>query len=185
MRSFAGNLLIASPFMGDGNFNKSVVLIIQHNAEGAFGLVLNRPTKFHMPDVWEVVSPDEPCPSDIVIHCGGPVEGPLMALHTKRSCSEHSVVAGVYFAASKDKIKGLLADNGCPVRIFSGYSGWEGTQLDAELEEGAWLTHPASRNFVFADEEADLWKLVAEQVANDVLMQKLNIKNVPPDPSLN
>ena len=89
MKSLAGNLLIASPFLGDQNFNKSVVLIIQHTEEGAFGLVLNRPTNFRMADVWDIVSDDEPCPADAVIHYGGPVEGPLMALHTKRSRSEH------------------------------------------------------------------------------------------------
>jgi len=185
MKSLAGNLLIASPFLGDQNFNKSVVLIIQHGEEGAFGLVLNRPTNFRMADIWDIVSDDEPCPTNAVIHYGGPVEGPLMALHTKRSRSEHDIVAGVHFATSKENIQELLRGNNRPVRIFSGYSGWGQEQLDAELQEGAWLTYPASRKFVFANEETDLWKLVAKHVANEVVMQKLNIKNVPPDASLN
>jgi len=189
MESFAGKLLIASPYLGDRNFNKSVVLIIQHGEDGAFGLVLNRPTNYGVADVWDIVSESdsdsESCQADAVIHHGGPVEGPLMALHTKRSYSEHRIAAGVYFAASKDKIRQLLAGNSQPVRIFSGYSGWGSDQLESELEEGAWLTHPASRKFVFVDDTADLWKIVAKQVAKDVVMQKLDIKNVPSDPSLN
>jgi putative transcriptional regulator len=186
MESLAGKLLIASPFLGDGNFNKSVVLIIQHSAEGAFGLVLNRPTEHRLDEVWLSVA-NEVCETDAVIHYGGPVEGPLMALHTRRSCSEHGVVPGVHFAASKEKLHDLLrlADDDNSYRVFSGYSGWGESQLESELEEGAWFTHPASRRHVFADDRVDLWKMVAQEIGNEVVLQKLNIKNVPTDPSVN
>ena len=185
MESLAGKLLIASPFLGDRNFNKSVVLVIQHGDDGAFGLVLNRPTNYCMADVWEPGFESESACSSTMIYNGGPVEGPLMALHTKRSFSDHGIVNGLHFAASKDNIQEILESDHQPFRIFSGYSGWGSDQLESELEEGAWLTHPATRKLVFTDEQLDLWKIAAEHVARDVVMRKLDIKHVPPDPSLN
>lgn len=184
MNSLAGQLLIASPFLDDGNFNKSVVLIIQHSEDGAFGLVLNRPTEHRVQDVWEVAS-EESFDTDAVVHCGGPVDGPLMAIHTQKSCSEHRILRGVHFSASKDHLCDVIQKSQKTYRIFSGYSGWAASQLDAELEQGAWLTHPASFEHIFAHDDVDLWKNVAHEIGNEVVLQQLKIKRPPNDPSMN
>ena len=80
MSSLKGKLLVASPQLSDPNFHRTVVLIIEHNDEGAFGLVLNRTSSKTIKQVWERVT-DEPCESDQPLHVGGPVGGPLIAVH--------------------------------------------------------------------------------------------------------
>ena len=184
MKTFSGQLLIASPFLGDGNFNKSVVLMVQHNEDGAFGLVLNRPTDHLLREVWQAVT-EEPCESEEVIHCGGPVEGPLMALHSQKSSSELRVFPGVHFAASKENLYEVIRDLDQPYHVFSGYSGWGPQQLETELEEGAWFTHPAVYNHIFSQGETDLWTIVSQEIGDQVVIKGLNIKNPPPDPSWN
>jgi len=81
MKSLQGHLLIASPTLLDPNFRKSVVLLVQHNEEGAMGLVLNRPTETKLCEAWTQVAETD-CASDASLNLGGPCEGPLMALHT-------------------------------------------------------------------------------------------------------
>ena len=83
--SLQGQFLVASPHLGDGNFNRSVVLIIKHDDDGAFGLVLNRPTGNTVGDVWRMVTEQE-LDCDRPIYLGGPVQGPLVCLHRVKSC---------------------------------------------------------------------------------------------------
>ena len=185
MKSLEGQLLVASPYLGDGNFNKSVVLMIQHNEHGAFGVVLNRPTENRIRDLWDQVS-DEPCPPcDLPIHLGGPIEGPLMALHSERHLADSEVVSGVHFTASKDNLLQLIKNGAGPLHIYSGYSGWGATQLEVELEEGAWLIYPATDEHIFLDANMDLWKLVAKEINNQIVVDTLDIKHIPNDPSWN
>lgn len=183
-KSLAGYLLIASQYLGDANFNRAVILLLQHSEEGAFGLVLNRPTNYIVSEECDDL-PDEFDDIDSLIHYGGPVEGPLMALHTLSKYAEHTVLPGVHFAASRENLLGVLQHVIRPHQFFSGYSGWAPTQLESELEEGAWFTHRASRKHIFADSESDLWKRVAQAVGEEAVLQQLNIKQVPSDPSLN
>ena len=179
-----GKLLVASPFLGDGNFNKSVILVIQHSEEGAFGLVLNRPTNHRLDDVWQAVA-DHSCDTDAVIHCGGPVESPLMVVHTQPSSSEHRILSGIHFATSKENISEVIQESKKPFRVFSGYAGWGAEQLESELNEGAWLIHSACFDSVFADQETDLWKNLAQEISKEMVMEHLNIKHFPSDPTLN
>ena len=79
--NLTGRLLIASPYLGDGNFLRSVVFVIRHDAEGAFGLGINRPTDRRFRELVEMSSTDGNPREDDFIFNGGPVEGPLLALH--------------------------------------------------------------------------------------------------------
>ena len=81
MKSLKGHFLVASPHLADANFYRSVVLMIQHDEDGAVGLVLNRPTDNTIAEVWEMIS-ESPCDVQGCVSIGGPVAGPLMALHT-------------------------------------------------------------------------------------------------------
>ena len=72
MNSLRGQFLIASPHLPDSNFYRSVVLMIQHDDEGAFGVILNRPTENTVSEIWEMIT-DEPCESLQPINLGGPV----------------------------------------------------------------------------------------------------------------
>ncbi len=80
-KNLSGRLLIASPYLTDGNFLRSVVFIIRHDVEGAFGLAINRPTERRFRELVEINEADGPPREDDFIYRGGPVDGPLLALH--------------------------------------------------------------------------------------------------------
>ncbi len=183
MENLKGHFLVASPHLLDPNFVRTVVLMIHHSDEGAFGVVLNRPAENTISDLWEQVG-ETPCRSDRQVNVGGPVAGPLMAIHTDRDLAELEILPGVYFAAQRDNLEKLLLESEGPYRVFVGHSGWGGGQLEHELEEGAWLTAPATADQVFADDD-DLWKKVSQNIGQSMLTSVLNIKHVPIDPSVN
>ena len=183
MKSLKGHFLVASPHLADTNFFRSVVLMIQHDEEGAFGVVLNRPTSHtaaEAPDLASEVSG----PLDITIHLGGPVPGPLVAIHSDMALAELEVTAGVYFSAAREAITGLVSRSQSPFRLFSGYSGWGPGQLDNELEAGGWLTDKASAEDVFSDDE-ELWNRIARRIGLDILSPQIRRGQIPDDPSMN
>lgn len=184
MDSLQGHLLIASPHLGDENFSRSVVLIVQHEPTGALGLVLNRPSNKTIADVWEELT-GTPSDSRAPIYVGGPIEGPLMAVHTRRDSGEVEIVPGLWFATHRDYINAIVEDSKRPFRLFSGYSGWGEGQLDGEMKVGGWLSIPASAEFVFAQDDEALWQLVVKRVGSDVLKSDKQIREWPDDPSLN
>jgi len=184
MRSLQGHLLVASPHLGDPNFARSVVLIIQHEAEGALGVVLNRPSGKNIADVWEELT-GTPNERDDPIYLGGPLEGPLMAIHTLKDAGEKEIVPGLWFATHRDHINAVVSQSTTPFRLFSGYSGWGAGQLDGEMEVGGWLTVEATAEFVFAANDDELWQLVVRRVGSDILKTDRNIREWPDDPSLN
>jgi putative transcriptional regulator len=183
MDSLSGHLLTASPHMADPNFARAVVLIIQHNDQGAFGVVLNRPSQHSIREVWQRIG-GEPCAVEQALNLGGPIEGPLIALHANPGLSETEVLPGVHFAARKEALQMLVQEAEHPFLLFSGYAGWGQGQLESELQAGAWLTAPAKADYIFHAPE-DLWKQVAQDIGQDVLFSSLRIKHVPQEPGLN
>lgn len=184
MESLAGHFLVASPHLPDENFYKTVVLLLRHDEEGAFGVVLTRPLPSTIADIWKAlgladITREEP------VYLGGPVNGPLMALHCEPNESEGEVAPGVYFATSRENLNHLVEKTTRPLRIFSGYSGWGEGQLESELEEGSWFTTPASLGEVFSTAD-DLWKSVANRIGFEVLLPTRGKSiPIPPNPELN
>jgi putative transcriptional regulator len=183
MKSLKGRFLVASPHLADPNFFRSVVLMIQHDEEGAFGVVLNRPTNNTIADLWELIS-QLPCDNQDPVHVGGPVAGPLIALHSDFPHSEMEVTRGVYLASDKESIIQIVTKPQGSFRLFVGYSGWAAGQLDAELEAGGWLTEPATREDIFSD-HADLWNRVSRRIGLEILSPTIKNLWVPDDPSMN
>jgi len=183
MNSLQGHLLVASPHLLDPNFVRTVVLLIQHTHEGAFGVVLNRPTDSTVQDIWSQVGEGD-CQDRQHVNLGGPVSGPLLALHDNLALSELEVLPGVYFAAQRENLEKLVGELDHAYRLFVGHSGWGGGQLERELEEGSWFTLPASAEYVFYD-GGDLWKRVSQAIGRSFLTSALKIKHVPPDPAAN
>jgi putative transcriptional regulator len=183
MKSLQGHFLIASPHLADTNFYKSVVLMIKHDDEGAFGLILNRPTDQTVTDLWKVMNEEEvDCPQPI--HFGGPVPGPPVALHRLKDAAEAEVLPGIYFAAHKDELQRLVLQKKKPFRFFTGYAGWASGQLEEELTAGGWLTCKANKKQVFADSD-NLWEQVTRMIGESILTKTIKLKHVPSDPSLN
>jgi putative transcriptional regulator len=183
MSSLQGQLLVASPQLGDGNFYRSVVLLVKHDDEGAFGLILNRPTGNTVADIWRMIAEQE-LECDRPLYMGGPVSGPLVCLHRVKSCAEAEVLPGVFFAAHKEQLLKVVSQTGRPFRLFTGYAGWASGHLDGELEAGGWLAVQADKDLVFYDQD-DLWEQVVRGIGEDVLGPAIKTKHVPEDPSLN
>jgi putative transcriptional regulator len=183
MKSLQGHFLVASPKLGDGNFYKSVVLMIKHDDEGAFGLILNRPTENNIGEIWKIVAEDQvQCEQPLFL--GGPVSGPLVALHRVKSAAEMEVLPGLYFAAHKDMLQKVISQSSKPFRFFTGYAGWAGGQLEDELKAGGWLTAKAKKSLIFHKGD-DLWEQVVRTIGEGILGAAIKPKHVPDDPSLN
>ena len=182
MDSLKGHLLIAVPELPDPNFFRSVVLLFQHDELGASGVILNRPSEVTVAQVWEEVS-DLDCDCDDFVSIGGPVEGPLIALHASLALAESQVLPGVFVSMGRENLNNIVAQDDHEFRLFSGYSGWGPGQLESELEVGGWLTMSAEYEHVFGSAE-ELWKQVCE-VCGAQIMQAHFGKHVPQDPSMN
>jgi putative transcriptional regulator len=181
--SLAGHFLVASRYLRDPNFLRSVVLMIQHDNEGAVGVVINRPTDKTVRDVWDQIGYD-PCDREDLIYIGGPVPGPLVAVHTLEPFSEREVVPGVHVAMSRDAIDVIVRRKDVTLRLYSGHAGWGSGQLEGELAAGGWLTTEATKDDIFADHET-IWKSVTQRIGLEIMAPDIAEKLVPPDPSLN
>ncbi|GAB4426891.1 MAG: YqgE/AlgH family protein [Turneriella sp.] len=141
-----GKLLIASSAILDGNFNRSVVLLIEHDSRGSLGLVLNHPL-----------------PGDTHKHRqlfnGGPVDPEHRSLlHTADELATgEAVIEGVFFESSDDLLP-VLTQNNIRHRRFCGYAGWSTGQLEHELRSNSWILLDARPELVFHDDGYDLWR---------------------------
>ena len=182
MNSLSGHLLIAIPELFDRNFFRTVVLLFQHSEEGASGVILNRPSEVSVRKIWNEVS-DVDCDCDDFVHIGGPVDGPLLTLHTSLALAETPVIPGVFLSMSRDHLNDLVQQDVQQFKVYSGYSGWGPGQLESEIDQGGWLTLPAKSDHVY-DSPDGLWKQVCEEVGTDILGEHLG-NQIPSDPSLN
>ncbi len=185
MHSLQGHLLVASRDLVDPNFLRAAVLMVQHNDQGALGLILNRPTTTTIRDAVRHVSDAKCVRGDDLLFLGGPCQGSLMAVHGHSLLKEIEVIPDVYFSAETQNLERLMAlqDDG-PVRFFVGFAGWDAGQLEAELKSGSWRTAVATEDHIFRSEK-DLWEELMRHLAGNDLLSTLNIKHVPSDPSLN
>lgn len=153
MPSYAGSFLVARPVLQDPNFRQSVVFLLQHGAEGAFGLVVNRPAK----------AEGVPFP----VYHGGPCKSQgLMMLHAHpewlKGEAAKGVAPGVYLGDAECLKRALEAgaESEYRFRVFMGYSGWGPGQLEGELDAGAWTVVAADGQTLFDTPAADLWGLL-------------------------
>lgn len=165
-QSIQGQLLIASPMLGDSNFFRSVVYIAKHCEEGAFGLVLNRPSNMQLEDVIEEARGRRPKRCD-KIYVGGPVEGPLVALHAMANLGE-DCAEDVWVTSDDDHLMLLCDRPDVAARFFSGYSGWGAGQLEAELSAGGWMVGPCCSELLWGDPE-EIWEIAVKHQGSSVL----------------
>ncbi len=159
-----GHLLIAMPGMEAAHFNQAVIYLCAHSPEGAMGLVLNRPLSSPtFDDLLKQLGVAPVPPARMIdLHQGGPVDsGRGFVLHTSDWIGDGSLVVDpdVALTASLDVLK-AFADGGGPEHglLALGYAGWGPGQLDQEMQENAWLSAPASLNFLFDREHDTKWR---------------------------
>lgn len=161
--SLAGHLLVATPGLLDPNFVRTVVLLLEHGADGSVGVVLNRPTEepvaSHLPQ-WEPYTVE---PS--VVFVGGPVMNEVAVGVGERDLAgddDWQPVVGSVGVVDLGGDPALVPGVG-RIRAFSGYSGWEGGQLELELAIVSWFVVPAEADDVFAAEPRLLWRQVLQR----------------------
>jgi putative transcriptional regulator len=179
----AGNLLISEPFLQDENFIRSVVLLCEHNSEGSFGLILNKPSILHLGELVEELSFLEN-----QVYVGGPVEqNTLHFIYFGENLLPGSVSLGENiwwggeFQELVEKLKlGILSAD--KVFFYIGYSGWGPNQLEEELEGNTWIIcrekidEPTLQNT-----PEDLWKVLLKNMGGEFKV----MANYPLDPRLN
>jgi putative transcriptional regulator len=173
--STARRLLVSVPTLGDPNFFRSVVFMIEHTDEGALGVVLNQPTETRVDEVLDAWAPYAAAPG--VAFLGGPVQ-------------QHEALIGFARVAHLDPGDGdawqpLLGRIGTvdlgrdphdaradleAVRVFAGYSGWGPSQLDGELEAGGWFVVDALPDDLLTSDPAGLWRAVLRRQGGDLAM---------------
>lgn len=183
MNSLKGQILIASTRLLDPNFLQAVVLMVQHNKDGAMGLILNRQTEVAVRDAWSQVS-ESPCVREENLYIGGPCEGVLMALHTFPNASQVEVFPGLHFATETQHMEWLLQQAETPMRFFVGYAGWSPGQLETEMESGSWIVTAATLERIFMPDDAQ-WPRIKRELAMAAILPNYKPGIIPPDPSRN
>jgi putative transcriptional regulator len=181
--SLAGRLLVASPILGDPNFARSVVLVLDHDDDGALGVVINRPTPLAVGDVlprWGELTSGPP-----VVFQGGPVSLDsalaLAAVPGEEEPLGWQRVVGALGLVDLEAPPELLAPEMAALRVFAGYAGWGGGQLEEEIGQGAWYVVEAEPADVFSDRPQVLWRAVLRRQRGDVAF----LSTYPEDPSRN
>ena len=181
--STKGSLLVATPLLDDPNFRRTVVLMLEHDDEGALGVVLNRPSEIEVGSAlpeWgdRVVRPE-------VIFVGGPVsQGGVLGL--ARAAADdvgpgwHPVLPNGIGSLDLDLAPDEIGPFE-PARVYSGYAGWGAGQLEAELTEHAWWVVDARDEDLFASDPDTLWTRVLARSDDNLPL----FAHFPPDPSMN
>jgi putative transcriptional regulator len=176
-----GQLLIAGPGLLDPNFWRTVVLMVEHNDQGALGLVLNRPSETtvgeSVPDLAELVDLDQR------LFIGGPVHpSSVIILAQFEDPADAALIAfddiGMLASAESADIASIAVRRG---RAYVGHSGWGPGQLDAEINRGDWILESANPQDAFADRPTDLWPAVLTRKGGSYAL----IARMPADPSVN
>ena len=177
-----GVLLVAEPALLDPNFRRAVVLLCDHNAEGSFGLILNRPTELHLPEVLA-----EPVGLKHELFFGGPVQtDTLHYLHPYAEAIAEAVpvLDGVSWGGPFDAVvEGVRegAFEASAFRFFVGYAGWGEDQLQDEVDGDGWVVLPGSAADVFEHDPGTLWRDLLRTLGGEYAL----LSNYPDDPQMN
>lgn len=180
MESLRGNLLISSGGLYDPNFRHTVVLIGEHNADGALGVVLNRALNTTVQEA--VPALGSLVPPGALLYQGGPVRptGPVLLAELARpDLADVLVFGSIGFLV--EEVSADLEPDIVRARVYAGYSGWGPGQLEAEMATGSWIVDPAREEDVFTDEPDLLWSRVL--VRRGPEYERLS--RMPYDPSMN
>ena len=187
MDSLRGQLLIAGPTLQDPNFVRTVVLVGEHNEEGALGVVLNRPSDTTVgeavPDLEELTGDEDP------VYVGGPVQPSavlVLAEYLIPAEAPQLVTGDVGFLAidDEDESSPPASVDGTSLaraRVFAGYAGWGPGQLEDELERDDWIIVDAQADDVFDEDATTLWSRVLDRQGGHLRL----VARMPLDPSTN
>ncbi len=170
----SNHFLIAMPALEDPNFFHTVTYICEHNAEGALGLVVNRPLDMRLEEVFshmklKVTNPEA---NQIRVHLGGPVQQDRgFVLHEPLGEWEATlkVTDRIGITSSADILAAIAEGRGPERRLVAlGYAGWGAGQLEREMTENAWLSGPADPDILFDTPDEERWRAAASSLGVDL-----------------
>jgi putative transcriptional regulator len=180
--SLRGRLLVATPPLVDSNFDRSVVLLLEHGEEGALGIILNRPTDAALSSVLPEWHPHASAPG--VVFSGGPVATEAVIALARGGHDNATGWVSVLGEIGTVDVGGDPVDLEFPLqalRIFVGYAGWSPGQLEAEIDQDAWFVVTTRPTDPFATDPEHLWRDVLRRQRGQVAM----FANHPEDPTVN
>jgi putative transcriptional regulator len=167
---FQPSLLLSMPQMQDPNFARTVVLLCDFRPEGAFGLVLNRPTDMAAS---EMVRLDPPVTNgnELRLFIGGPVQpdrGWILVTNPPEGAEYRTILEGLHLSASPELLRTVLEQRPAPrARVLAGYAGWGPGQLDDELAQSAWLIADVHMDLIFDIDPGAMWDAAIRRLGAD------------------
>jgi putative transcriptional regulator len=167
---FHPTLLLSMPQLQDPNFARTVILLCDFMPEGAFGLVLNRPTEVAASTMVRLAPPVE-FGNDLVLSTGGPVEpdrGWILTADVPVEPDYRTIVDGLYLSTSPFLLRRVLETRPTPrALVLAGYAGWGEGQLDEELEQSAWLMSDVALDLIFDTDPGIMWETAIRRIGAD------------------
>ena len=163
-----GRLLLSEPFMGDFYFGRSVVLLAEHNDEGSFGVIMNKPVTSTFNEVLKGF-PEFDAP----VYIGGPVESDsLFYIHTVGESLEGAseILEGLYWGGDIEALKEMMLIKTIQpgdIRFFIGYSGWSANQLKEELKRNSWVIARSSKSKLLKMDPLSMWKNLLDKMGDN------------------
>lgn len=182
-----GKILVSEPFLNDFYFKRSIVLLAEHNDEGSFGLVLNKPTDIKLSKIINDKTFRIPEDFDNFVYLGGPVKtDSLFFIHTRNDLINKciKIIDGLYWGGDINLVNQLIEARTLSkndIRFYIGYSGWEPKQLDRELDEHSWVVANTNVDFLLKNPPDTLWKNAVKMLGK----KYSEWANYPIDPQLN
>ncbi len=178
-----GTFLIASPEIESGLFSRGVILICEYTIHNSFGLLINKPLDFELPE--EIMSVHHITNPRVSMRTGGPVQtNQMMLLHTYHHDTRNvlEITEGVYLGGSLHLLQEMLASDTSPyVTLCFGYTGWTDGQLEREFLDGSWLIYPANQHYIFEVAPEKLWQTLLRDMGG----KYATLSMIPEDLSVN
>ena len=177
-----GSLLISEPFLPDPNFERTVIFLCEHNEDGSFGFIMNKPSLVSVDEIMEDIEEFK-----APVFVGGPVQqNSFHFLHRNPDLEGAvEVLNGIYWGGNFEQLKNMIHSKELiqkDYKFFIGYSGWGENQLEEELETGSWIvSNKINGHLLFSKKPDELWKQSIKSLGG-----RFNIySNYPVDPRLN
>lgn len=177
-----GRILVSEPYLNDPNFERTIILLCEHNEEGSFGFVLNKPSIAKVSDVM-----DNEVNLESTVFVGGPVQQDT--LHFVHRCTDLQdaveIGEGIYWGGNFESLRLMLQTNQinpADLKFFLGYSGWSEGQLEEELKADSWIvSNQLNDELVFETDAEIMWQKALKDMGGRFSVYS----NYPVDPRLN
>ncbi len=177
-----GRILVSEPYLPDPNFERTIILLCEHNDDGSFGFIMNKPSVAKLADVMQDLQE-----IDAPVFIGGPVQQDTLHYIHRLPDLEDSieVIEGIYWGGNFDQLVSLIETKqvaSSDIKFFLGYSGWSAGQIDEELKEDSWIVSDKVNEELLFDIKAEaMWQYALKRMGGRFSVYS----NYPQDPRLN